>query len=62
MITGRNEANLEETKKKCLTAEGVKSNQVVSVIGDVSKSADCSAIVKAAVDSFGCLDVLVRCL
>jgi NAD(P)-dependent dehydrogenase (short-subunit alcohol dehydrogenase family) len=34
--------------------------QVISIIGDVSKSADCQAIVQKAVDSFGALDVLVR--
>jgi NAD(P)-dependent dehydrogenase (short-subunit alcohol dehydrogenase family) len=61
VITGRNDANLEETKKKCLAAEGAQSNQVVSVIGDVSKSADCASIVKTSIDSFGCLDVLVGC-
>jgi NAD(P)-dependent dehydrogenase (short-subunit alcohol dehydrogenase family) len=61
VITGRNEANLEDTKRKCLAAEGAHSNQVVSVIGDVSKSADCSIIVKTAIDSFGSLDVLVGC-
>jgi len=59
IITGRNAANLEETRQKCLSAEGVDTSQIVSVIGDVSKSSDCKTIIQKAVDSFGCLDVLV---
>ena len=35
--------------------------QVVNLIGDVSSSAFCDSIVEKAIETFGCVDILVNC-
>lgn len=59
VITGRNAENLEDTKQKCQAAAQTPDD-VVTIIGDVCKSADCQAIVQKAVDSFKGIDVLIN--
>ncbi len=55
LIAARDQATLEATAAD-LESEG--SGRVATVVGDVSRVADCQAIVAAAIDAFGRLDVV----
>ncbi len=52
-----NKEGAEETAQACHAAGG---KEVIVVKGDISKDADCVALVKAALDKWGRLDILVN--
>lgn len=56
VLAGRREGPLQEVKEAIEAAGG----QAVIACGDVSKEADCAAIVEKAVQRFGGLDILVN--
>jgi NAD(P)-dependent dehydrogenase (short-subunit alcohol dehydrogenase family) len=58
-LTGRNEQNLEETVKKCVSA-GAKAENIFTVAGDLTNQEDVERIVNATIAKFGKLDVLVN--
>lgn len=61
-ITGRNQSNLNKCKELCLQASNgeLKDDHVLVVLGDVSKTSDCKAVVDQVIKHFGQLDVLVN--
>lgn len=56
VISARRQAALEETAEKIRAAGG----EVLTVPADISKDEDCKALMKAAVDKYGKIDVLVN--
>ncbi len=56
IVNGRTQANVEETVKLITAAKG----RAAGAPGDVSKEADCTRIVGAAVDRWGTVDILVN--
>jgi 3-oxoacyl-[acyl-carrier protein] reductase len=56
VICARNPESLEAARKEISSRTG---SEVTAVTGDVTRPADVAAIVKAAVDKFGRIDVLV---
>ncbi|RWS24902.1 tropinone reductase 2-like protein [Leptotrombidium deliense] len=57
-ITGRNADNLKDTKQKCI-ASGLKENDIVTVVGDVTDEKFCKHFIDDTVKHFGQLNVLV---
>lgn len=55
VLNGRNADRLEKTRHEFLQ----KGYRVTSIQGDVTKVSDCDSIVKAALDSFGHIDILI---
>lgn len=58
-ITGRNAANLEETKKQCVKA-GAKPDDVLVHAADVTNTEQLRSLVEETVKRFGHLDVLIN--
>jgi len=57
MLMGRRKAFLDDAVK-LLESEGIKA---AAAAGDVRKAEDCEGIVKATIEEFGALDILVNC-
>ncbi|KAJ1519558.1 hypothetical protein ONE63_004837 [Megalurothrips usitatus] len=61
VLAGRNAGNLERTRAECLeVGDGLRPDQVIAVTGSVEEEKDCEKLIRAAVDTFGRLDVLVN--
>lgn len=58
-LTGRNVANLEKVLTECINAGGNK-NDILTIIGDVSKDDDVKKIIESTIQFFGKLDILVN--
>uniref|UniRef100_A0A2L2Y514 Putative oxidoreductase n=1 Tax=Parasteatoda tepidariorum TaxID=114398 RepID=A0A2L2Y514_PARTP len=58
-LTGRNEENLKKVVENCKKA-GAKSEDISTIIGDVSQAEDIKRILKSTIDTFGRLDILVN--
>lgn len=61
-LVGRNEANLAETKQKCLDASSgsVKDDDILVIKADLSKEQDTIRAVNETVSKFNRIDVLVN--
>jgi|SRR5688572_1818564 len=55
VLNGRNQERLEKTLQEFLA----KGYPVTAIQGDVTKIADCEALIKKALDTFGQVDILV---
>ena len=60
VITGRNEAQLNEASNQLSGADASRGQRLQAVRADVRNAADANAAVDAAVERFGGLDVLVN--
>lgn len=58
-ITGRDAGKLEKAAQTLREGEGVAAGDIATCAGDVSKPADVAAMVAAAVNAFGRLDIVV---
>ncbi|KAJ1523883.1 hypothetical protein ONE63_010438 [Megalurothrips usitatus] len=58
-LTGRNEENLKGVVKDCENA-GLAKNKILMVLGSVEDQSSCENIIRATIDHFGHLDVLVN--
>ncbi|CAI5451138.1 unnamed protein product [Caenorhabditis angaria] len=58
-ITGRNSERLEETRK-LLIENGVPSENINSVIGDITESEVQEKLISSTINSFGKIDILVN--
>ncbi|XP_061190763.1 3-oxoacyl-[acyl-carrier-protein] reductase FabG-like [Saccostrea echinata] len=58
-LTGRNRANLETVKDKCLK-EGLSSDKIFISVGDISSNDFRKTLVEQTIGHFGKLDVLVN--
>ncbi|XP_052090987.1 uncharacterized oxidoreductase TM_0325-like isoform X1 [Mytilus californianus] len=58
-ITGRNGDNLQKTKDQCVQL-GLPSDNIGSVVGDITDKADQSRILSGAIEKYGKIDVLVN--
>jgi NAD(P)-dependent dehydrogenase (short-subunit alcohol dehydrogenase family) len=57
-LVGRNAAKLEETKQKCL--EKLSAENVLTIIGDLTKEDACKLALEQTIKKFAKLDVLVN--
>lgn len=58
-LTGRNVANLEKVSSDCVNA-GANKNDILQIIGDVSKEDDVKKIIESTLKTFGQLDILIN--
>src|SRR5262249_53193425 len=58
VITARTEQQLQDTAREVCA---MTDREVMAVAGDMSKSEDVDRAVKAALDKFGRIDILVTC-
>ncbi|XP_018022413.1 3-oxoacyl-[acyl-carrier-protein] reductase FabG-like [Hyalella azteca] len=58
-VTGRNEAALQATVDQC-SSRGLRPDQILKLVADLSQEEDCKRVVADAVKHFGRLDVLVN--
>jgi len=58
-VVGRNEANLNKVVQDCITA-GASTDQVLPVVGDISKEADVDRMISETINKYDCIDVLIN--
>lgn len=57
-LTGRSAEKLAKTVEKC-TAAGINPNDVITIPGDITKTADVENIISTTVKKFSGIDILV---
>ncbi|XP_012939001.1 3-oxoacyl-[acyl-carrier-protein] reductase FabG [Aplysia californica] len=58
-LTGRDEARLQDTEKKCLDA-GLKEDMVLTVVGDITDQKTREELINRTVEKFGKINILVN--